>query len=99
VLTTCTSAPPAPASPRVAWRWHAPAPAGVGMPAADGAGAIATAGATFLVALDPNGRQRWSTRRLGLRDVAPALTGALVLAATDEGVVAVDRATGKVWWD
>jgi len=69
------------------------------MPAADRTGTAVTAGATFLVAFDVDGRHRWSTRRVGLRDVAPAFAPGLVLAATDDGLVAADRTTGTIRWD
>src|SRR5207249_3240596 len=98
VLVVACAPPPGNGS-RVAWRWTAPPPAGVGMPAADRTGTAVTAGATFLVAFDVDGRHRWSTRRVGLRDVAPAFAPALVLAATDDGLVAADRTTGTIRWD
>jgi outer membrane protein assembly factor BamB len=84
---------------REAWRWTAPAPAWLGMPAADGDAAAVTYGHQHLVVLDADGRVRWQADRLGLRDVAPRLTADLVLAATDDGVAAFDRATGAPRWD
>ncbi|MEA2687102.1 MAG: hypothetical protein QOE93_2297 [Actinomycetota bacterium] len=81
------------------WRWPAPEPGSVGMPAADGAAVAATYGHLRLVLLDLDGDVRWEAERLGLRDVAPALTDDLVVAATETGVVAVDRRTGTVRWD
>lgn len=82
-----------------AWRWPAPPPGSVGMPAADGQGVAASYGHLRLVLLDLDGVKRWEVERLGLRDVAPALTSDLVVAATEEGVMAVDRASGQVRWD
>ena len=46
----------------------------VGMPAADGDGVAATYGHLRLVLLDLDGERRWEAERVGLRDVAPALT-------------------------
>src|SRR5207237_10303091 len=66
--------------------------------AADRAGSAVAVGAAFLVALDPAGHPRWSIQRLGLRDVAPTLLPEAVLAATDDGVLAADRATGRLRW-
>jgi len=82
-----------------AWRWPAPPPGSVGMPEADGDGVAATYGHLRLVLLDLDGGVRWEVERRGLRDVAPALTADLVVAATEKGVVAVERSTGKVRWD
>ncbi|MCA1684284.1 MAG: PQQ-binding-like beta-propeller repeat protein, partial [Actinobacteria bacterium] len=92
---------PAPqaAAPTTAWRWTAPEPAGVGMPAADRDAVAVTFGHQHLVLLDGTGRRRWQADRLGLRDVAPGLTPQLVVAATDEGVAAFDRADGTLRWD
>ncbi|HVF13714.1 MAG TPA: PQQ-binding-like beta-propeller repeat protein [Acidimicrobiales bacterium] len=81
------------------WRWAAEPPGSVGMPAADGDGVAVAYGHLRLVLLDLEGRRRWEVERLGLRDVAPALTPDLVVAATEEGAVAVDRRTGQVRWD
>ena len=82
-----------------AWRWPAPPPGSVGMPAVDGDGVAAAYGHLRLVLLDLDGTMRWELERVGLRDVAPALTPDLVVAATEEGVVAVERSTGTVRWD
>ncbi|MEA2826435.1 MAG: outer membrane protein assembly factor BamB [Actinomycetota bacterium] len=81
------------------WRWPAPPPGNVGMPAADGKGVAATYGHLGVVLLGLDGTRRWELERLGLRDVAPALTADLVVAATEEGVLAVDRASGRLRWD
>ncbi len=81
------------------WRWSAEPPGSVGMPAADGDGVSATYGHLRLVLLDLDGRLQWEVERVGLRDVAPALTPDLVVAATEQGVMAVDRGTGTVRWD
>ncbi len=82
-----------------AWRWPAPPPGSVGMPSVDGEGVAAAYGHLRLVLLDLDGQVRWEAERVGLRDVAPALTADLVVAATEEGVMAVDRSTGRVRWD
>jgi outer membrane protein assembly factor BamB len=52
-----------------------------------------------VVLLGPEGRLRWDTYRLGLRDVAPRLGTELVLAATDDGVAAFRRSDGAKVWD
>jgi outer membrane protein assembly factor BamB len=69
------------------------------MPVADGEGIALTAGREELFLLDAGGAVRWRAERVGLRDVAPALTDELVVAATDDGVVAYDRATGRQRWE
>jgi outer membrane protein assembly factor BamB len=99
-----TSAPSGAAAERAieveeAWRWPAPPPGNVGMPAADDEGVAATYGHLRVVLLDPDGSPQWELERPGLRDVAPALTADLVVAATEEGVLAVDRANGRLRWD
>jgi outer membrane protein assembly factor BamB len=82
-----------------AWRWKAPARASVGMPAADAAAVAATWGHHRLVLFDGAGHRRWDAERLGLRDVAPLLLPDRVVAATDTGVAAFDRGTGRIQWD
>ena len=84
---------------RRVWRWVAPPPSYVGMPAADATGVAVTYGHSRVVLLDSSGNVRWTTDHLRLRDVAPRLTSDAVLVATEEGVVAFDRATGAVRWD
>ena len=69
------------------------------MPAADDEGVAATYGHLRVVLLDLDGSPQWELERQGLRDVAPALTADLVVAATEEGVLAVDRASGRLRWD
>ena len=80
------------------WRWEAPPRAAVGMPATDGPDVAFTYGHLYLALYGADGTPRWELERLGLRDVAPRLTTDLVVAATDDGVVAVDRATGRQRW-
>ena len=82
-----------------AWRWPAPPPGNVGMPAVDDDGVAATYGHLRVVLLDLDGSPQWELERQGLRDVAPALTADLVVAAAEDGVLAVDRGTGKLRWD
>lgn len=81
------------------WVWTAPAPAWVGMPAADDREITFTYGHQNLVVLDAKGRVRWDATRPGLRDVAPRLSPDLVLAAADDGVVAFRRSDGAKVWD
>ena len=80
------------------WRWEAPPRASVGMPASDGPDVAFTYGHRYLALYGADGTPRWALERIGLRDVAPRLTTDLVLAATDDGVVAVDRAGGQERW-
>lgn len=87
------------AGPAQAWRWDAPPGAAVGMPATDRDSVVATFGHVGVVLLGHDGRERWRSTRVGLRDVAPLLTGDQVVAATESGVVALDRRTGKSRWD
>jgi outer membrane protein assembly factor BamB len=84
---------------RKAWWWTAPPPGSAGMPAADGDGIALTTGHEQLFLLDGAGAVRWHADRVGLRDVAPALTSDAVLAATDDGLASYDRATGKRRWE
>ncbi|HEV2760519.1 MAG TPA: PQQ-binding-like beta-propeller repeat protein [Acidimicrobiales bacterium] len=76
------------------WAWTAPAPAWIGMPAADDREITFTYGHQHLVLLDGDGRLRWDVYRLGLRDVAPRLTAEAVVAATDDGIAAFRRSDG-----
>lgn len=88
-----------PAGGNVQWRWTAPPPAGVGLPAADERGVAVTYGHGHLVLLDAErGTVQWQVEHTGLRDVAPLLSDDLVAAATDSGVLAVERATGSPRW-
>ena len=81
------------------WRWAAPPPSYVGMPAADATGVAVTYGHSHVVLLDSSGEVLWTTDHLGVRDVAPRLSADAVLVATEEGVVAFDRATGAARWE
>jgi outer membrane protein assembly factor BamB len=69
------------------------------MPAVDTAGAAATYGHMRLVLFAVDGTQRWEAERLGFREEAPLLTPDLVVVPADDGLVAVDRATGRIRWD
>lgn len=83
----------------VAWDRPVPSPASTGMPAADDRDVAFTYGHDHLLVVDVAGRRRWEAVRLGLRDVAPRLAPDLVLAATDDGMVAFRRADGSKAWD
>ena len=85
--------------PLRSWRWTAPARASVGLPTADSKGIAFTFGHQRMVLLETDGRPRWEAERLGLREVAPMLTADLVVAATDDGVMAFERSSGRVRWD
>jgi outer membrane protein assembly factor BamB len=69
------------------------------MPGTDARSVAVTYGHLRLVLLDGRGRVRWETERLGLRDVAPLLRPGRLFAATDSGVAAFDRRSGRVLWD
>ncbi len=97
--TPVTTAVSVGAEPRLDWFWTAPATASTGMPAADEREVAFTYGHQYLVVLDSKGRVRWEADRLGLRDVAPRFAGDLVLAATDDGLVAFRRTDGSKAWD
>lgn len=91
-------AQPARAEVQEKWRWQAPAPAYVGMPAADPAGVAFTSALSRLILLDTGGRTLWRAKEPHLRDVAPRLTPDLVVAATERGLVAFDRVDGTTRW-
>jgi len=86
-------------SPAIAWEWTPPPPANVGAPAVDEGGIVVTYGHQGMVALGLDGALLWEQRRVGLLDAAPTLAGDLVLAATESGVLAVDRSSGGIVWD
>jgi len=79
------------------WVWPPPGGGSAGMPASDGDDIALTVGRQRVVLLDGEGAVRWEVRR-NVRDVAPALTAALVLVATEQGLVALDRSTGRERW-
>ena len=69
------------------------------MPAVAGRDVAVTFGHAGVALVSPDGRERWRAERVGVRDVAPAFAGPLVLAATDDGVAAFARAGGALRWD
>jgi outer membrane protein assembly factor BamB len=81
------------------WRWVAPPPSYVGMPAADGEGVVVTFGHSHVALLDPAGRPRWTVDHPSVRDVAARLAPDAVLVPTEEGLLALDRATGAPRWE
>ncbi|MCU1448172.1 MAG: hypothetical protein JWP02_342, partial [Acidimicrobiales bacterium] len=83
----------------VRWRWRAPVPASVGMPVADATAVAATYGHMRLVLFGVDGTKRWEAERLGFREEAPLLTADLVVVPADDGLVAVDRTSGRIRWD
>lgn len=92
--------PPAPVAARPAgWTWHTTADANAGMPAADGAGVASVLDHEEVVLLEPDGRRRWEvTPGVKLYDTAPLLESARVVVASEQGLVALDRATGATRW-
>jgi len=97
--TTITADPARRFDVNKVWSWLAPPPGSAGMPVADGRNIALTAGHEDVVLLDGKGNVQWQAERVGVRDVAPALTADLVIAATDDGVVAYDRGSGKKRWE
>jgi outer membrane protein assembly factor BamB len=96
----CSGDAPPPRRPSrlsAVWTWHVPGAGSAGMPAVSGDHVAVTHSLGSLVLLEA-GRLRWQTDQPGLRDVAPLITGELVLAATEGGVAAFDRATGTLRW-
>jgi outer membrane protein assembly factor BamB len=69
------------------------------MPAADGEGVVVTFGHSHVVLLDPAGHPRWTVDHPSVRDVASRLTADAVLVPTEEGLLALDRATGAPRWE
>src|SRR5207237_9917333 len=59
----------------------------------------ATYGHMRVVLFGVDGTRRWEAERLGFREQAPLLTRDLVVVPADDGLVAVDRATGRIRWD
>jgi outer membrane protein assembly factor BamB len=57
-----------------------------------------TSALSRLILLDASGQTRWVAESRQLRDVAPRLTPELVVAATETGLQAFDRATGAPAW-
>ena len=53
----------------VRWRWRPPAPASMGMPAADQTSVAATYGHLRLVLFSASGAVQWQAERLGFREV------------------------------
>jgi outer membrane protein assembly factor BamB len=86
-------------SPARRWRWVAPPPSYVGMPAADDEGVVVTYGHSHVVLLDAGGRPRWTVDHPSVRDVAARLTPDTVLVPTEDGLLALDRATGATRWE
>jgi outer membrane protein assembly factor BamB len=102
LLAACAGSAGAARAPKLGtarWRWRPPPPASVGMPAADGDEVVVTFGHTFVVSLGPGGAERWRTRRLGVREETPLFTPDLVVVPADDGLVALDRRTGRIRWD
>src|SRR5205085_11260236 len=99
VLASCASHGPPVVLGAVRWRWRPPAPASMGMPAADQTNVAATFGHLRLVLFSASGAVQWQAERLGFREEAPLLLADVVVAPADDGLVAVDRATGHIRWD
>lgn len=111
-VTACRGSGSGPSAPRGSggaeslsqrWRWVAPRPSSVGMPGADGEGVAVAWGHSHVTLLDAGGRPRWTADRgidqPSLRDVAPRLAAGAVLVPTEEGLLALDRATGTPRWE
>jgi outer membrane protein assembly factor BamB len=81
------------------WTWTPPPATSPGMPAADGNDVALTVGRMRLVMLGRTGAVQWEAYRQGLRSVAPAFSDDLVLAATEDGLSAFDRRSGRPRWE
>src|SRR5581483_9899597 len=81
------------------WTWRTTADANAGMPAADGAGVASVLNHEEVVLLDHHGARRWEvTPGMELYDTAPLLERDQVVVASEQGLVALDRATGATRW-
>lgn len=89
------------AAPRVRireqWRVALSAPM-VGLPAADQAGVVVTAGESHVVAISPQGDEQWRVPVAGALANAPRLDRDLVVVATNTAVVALRRDDGTTAW-
>ncbi|MGQ0744268.1 MAG: outer membrane protein assembly factor BamB family protein [Acidimicrobiales bacterium] len=85
--------------PALVWEWEAPGGANLGTPVVDSAGVVFAHGLSAVSALDLDGKARWEVERTGVRDVAPALAGSLVLMPADDGMVGISRSDGTLLWD
>jgi outer membrane protein assembly factor BamB len=68
------------------------------MPAADGYEVAFTSALSRLILVGDDGRPRWVAEHRQLRDTAPRFAGDLLVAATESGLAAFDRATGATRW-
>ena len=84
---------------KIAWEWPAPPPGSAGIPAADSTGIALTTARERLVVLDRAGKVLWQADHDSVRDVAPLLTSERVMVATEGGVAAYDRSTGRLRWE
>ncbi len=85
--------------PRVHERWRVALPFDlVGLPAADEAGVVVTAGQSQVVAISPTGDVQWTTALDGALASAPRLDRELVYVAGARVVAALRRADGVVVW-
>jgi outer membrane protein assembly factor BamB len=91
---------PGPAAARPAgWTWHTTADANAGMPTADAGGVTSVLDHEEVVLLDRAGRRRWEvTPGMPLYDTAPLLERGQIVVASDQGLVALVRATGATRW-
>ncbi|MBV9255021.1 MAG: PQQ-binding-like beta-propeller repeat protein [Actinobacteria bacterium] len=81
------------------WTWQTTADANAGMPAADGGGVASVLNHGEVVLLDARGHRKWEvTPGMNLNDTAPLLEHDAVFVASDDGLVALDRATGATKW-
>lgn len=83
----------------IAWQWDAAPLANVGMPVVDSDEVAVASGNSKLFLISDAGVPVWEVERVGLRDTRPTFAESRILAATDDGVLAVDRGDGRVLWD
>ncbi|MEY2425745.1 MAG: hypothetical protein QOI61_1317, partial [Actinomycetota bacterium] len=86
-------------APRLHERWRVALPFDlVGLPAADQAGVVVTAGLSHVVAISPTGDVEWTTALEGALASAPRLDRDLVFVAGERVVAALRRQDGAVMW-
>ncbi|HUR76777.1 MAG TPA: PQQ-binding-like beta-propeller repeat protein [Acidimicrobiales bacterium] len=85
--------------PRVTERWRVALDVEmVGLPAADQAGVVVTAGESQVVAISPTGEVEWTTAVDGVLANPARLDDDLVFVAAERAVVALRRVDGAVLW-
>ena len=79
------------------WVWTAPVGSSPGMPASEGDDVAFTVSRERVLLLNGQGKVRWEAKR-AVRDVAPVFASDLVLVPTEDGLIALDRGSGRERW-